>query len=115
MVAVLFVVACTLPSFQFGDDYRPGIFGLVCGCVTIFPWLPNPLLFFGCRALLAGQNRYAFALGVVACFCALSIFVVRDLWGSLSAGYYVWQADIVLFTVAAGVLWRRHGAWVRGP
>jgi hypothetical protein len=116
LVTFFFVVACFLPTIRMGSDgYRPGIFCLLFGCITCFFWMPNPLLFVGCRALLSGYNRFAFRLGVVACVCTLPLLGMRDARSDLSVGYYVWQADIFLFTVASGVLWNRFGARVRSP
>ena len=110
LVALLFVVACCMPTIRIGDNHLLGIVCLVCGCVSVFLWVPNPLLFLGCRALLSGNNREAFLLGVVSCVCTLPVVALLELWSHLSVGYYVWQADIILFTVLSGVLWRRYGA-----
>lgn len=114
IVILLFVVACFLPSFRLGNkEYQLGIFGLLCGWITCIFWLPNPLLFFGCRGLLSGHFRYAFTLGILACIGTLPVFAISGSLDNLSWGFYVWQGDIVFFTIAAGVLCKRYGPDIR--
>ena len=116
LVAVLFVAACALPTIRIGgEDYMPGITCLLLGCLTLVLWLPNLFLFVGCRALSSGRHRYAFFLGLVACAGSFPLLAPLGLLSHLSTGYYVWQADIVLFTVASAVLWGKCGARVASP
>lgn len=116
MTLLIFVIACALPTFRLGgDDYQPGIIGLLFGWIACFFWFPNPLLFFGCRGLLSGHFRYAFTLGVAACICTIPIFALRDVLANLSWGFYVWQANIVLYTIASGILLRVYGERVEPP
>ena len=98
-------------------EFTPGIVCLLLGWITCYLWLPNPLLFIGCFSLLIGRNRLAFVFGVMACLCTLPLLLglERDFLSNLTWGYYVWQADIFLFTLSSGILLRLYGARVNPP
>jgi hypothetical protein len=110
---VTYVVACVLPAVGDGPNSSvPGIICLLFGCLACHMWLPNPLLFFGCRALRAGHNRRALVLGVLACLCTLPLLAGAFAGASdfrLTWGYYVWQFDVFLFTGWSFVLLVRYG------
>jgi DNA-directed RNA polymerase subunit RPC12/RpoP len=114
LVGLLFVAACCMPTVRVPESgYEPGIICLLFGWLYCIAWLPNPLLLAGCSALVGGRYRRAFVEGVFACLCTLPLLMDRLELADLSWGYYFWQADIVLFTIAAGILYGAHGARVR--
>jgi hypothetical protein len=52
-------------------------------------------------------------LGVLACLFTLPLFVGFDtpfMRSDFSWGFYVWQGDIVFFTVSAGILFATRRA-----
>jgi hypothetical protein len=113
LVALLYVMACILPTIRFGgQEFQPGIVCLLFGWVTCYYWFPNPLLFAGCIFLLSGRTRYAFVMGVLACTCTLPLLFGPSREGlgmELSWGFYVWEADLFLFTLLCALLWRKYG------
>lgn len=105
-VALLFVLACGLPAITIWEDLPPrtGFWCLVLGFVSCFAWFPNPLLLYGTIALLRGRNRTGLIAGLIACVCSVPILmymVVGSGFHRMHSGYFLWQADIFVFSVAA--------------
>jgi hypothetical protein len=105
-VALLFVVACGLPAVSIWEDLPPrtGLWCLILGFPSCFVWFPNPLLLFGSIALLRGRNRKALISGLTACVCCVPGFLYMAVGGGfhrMHSGYFLWQADIFVFSVAA--------------
>jgi hypothetical protein len=117
VVGVIFAVACGLPTLRHeGGEYQSGIVCLLCGCFLCCPWISNPFLLFGCIDLMRGRNLSAFVFGVLASLCTVPFILnVIDASLKVSWGYYFWQADIFLFTIAAGILLCVYGSGVPSP
>jgi len=114
LVGLVFVVACGLPAVTVWEDLPPrsGLWCLFLGAPSCFAYLPNPLLLYGSIALLRGLNRRAFLAGSAACLCCVPIYiciVFEDVLHRLHSGFFLWQLDIYLFTMAAYLLTRQYG------
>jgi hypothetical protein len=108
-VVLLFVVACGLPAVSVWEDLPPlsGLLCLILGFASCFVWFPNPLLLYGSIALLRGHNRKALISGLIACVCTVPVFLYMVVGGGfhrMHSGYFLWQADIFVFSVADGKL-----------
>jgi hypothetical protein len=113
-VALLFIVACGLPAMSIWEDLPPrsGLWCLVFGLISCIAWLPNPLLLYGSIALLRGRNRAGLIAGLAACLCSLPLFeytVVGGGFRRMHSGYFFWQADLFIFSLAALGLTKRYG------
>jgi hypothetical protein len=113
-VAFLFVGACGLPAVSVWEELPPrtGLWCLVLGVVSFVPWFPNPLLLFGSVSLLRGRNRTALVAGLTACLCSVPVFLYMVVGGGfhrMHSGYFLWQADIFVFSVAAFGLTKKFG------
>jgi hypothetical protein len=113
-VAALFIVACSLPAVAIWQDLPPrtGLWCLILGFVSCFAWLPNPLLLYGSIALLRGRNRTALVAGLIACVCSEPVFLYMAVGGGfqrMHSGYFLWQADIFVFSVAAFGMTKKFG------
>jgi hypothetical protein len=105
-VALLFVVACGLPAVTIWEELPPrtGLWCLILGFAFCFAWFPNPLLLYGSIALLRGRNRKALISGLIACVCTVPVILYMVVGGGfqrMHSGYFLWQADIFVFSVAA--------------
>ncbi|HEX4450000.1 MAG TPA: hypothetical protein VH143_03965 [Kofleriaceae bacterium] len=99
VVFVLFAAALFLPAIRI--DRHHSAVGLVCielGWWTV-PWYANLLLVLGLISLGIGWNGVALTLGVFAVFVALTTFIYVRV-DELQAGFYVWLASLVAFTIA---------------
>jgi hypothetical protein len=122
-VAAFYMLACGLPAVELGGwsfaplgdwhEVHHGWAAALLGWFTPYflPWVANPLLFAGWVNLLCGNNRSAAALGGVAFVLGLSVwaFVVEPYTivppekglSGLSAGYYLWQASMLVLIFGA--------------
>jgi hypothetical protein len=113
-VASLFVVACGLPAVSIWEELPPrtGFWLLVLGFGSCVPWLPNPLLLYGSISLVRGRNRTALIAGLAACVCSVPVVMYTLVGGGfqrMHSGYFLWQADIFIFSAAAFGMTKKFG------
>jgi hypothetical protein len=113
-IAAIFVTACFLPAVTIWSDLPPpnGLWCLVFGVVSCSPWLANPLLLYGSISLLRGRNRTGLIFGLLACVCTVPVLVYMTVEGGFSrmhVGYFLWQANFFVFSLAAFGLTIHYG------
>src|SRR3954453_9017892 len=92
----------------------PGWETLLFGWVPplCIPWSANLLLLMGWVLLLCRRFRAAWWVGAAGALAGLTTLGLWPLegWEKLLAGYFAWQACLIVFAVGALILWRRHEA-----
>jgi hypothetical protein len=119
----LYAVALVTPAIQADEGGHactairlgtlPGWETLLFGWVTplCIPWSANLLLVAGWGLLVCRRYRAACWVGAAAALAGLTTLGLGLLegWKGLLAGYFVWQACLILFATGALVLWRWFG------
>ena len=87
----------------------PGIAALLLGWLPpmTVPWAANPLLLVGGILLLCRQAKAATYVGLAAAGLGVTTWGCHWMlgWKGLEAGYYLWQASLVVFAAGAGAVW----------